>query len=59
VELCVYDVRGREVSRLVDEYVPAGVHQAMLRADDLGSGVYYYRLRIGEKTLTKRTVLLK
>ncbi|NNE07456.1 MAG: T9SS type A sorting domain-containing protein, partial [Gemmatimonadetes bacterium] len=59
VTLAVYDVRGREVARLVDGFMPAGAHEATLSAAGLASGVYYYRLETGDRTLTKRTVLLK
>jgi|GEM_PF-2086707 len=65
VGLTVYDIRGREVVRLVDlEARGAGSHEvrwdgcnAMGRT--LPSGVYVYRLRVAGKVITRRCLLLK
>jgi flagellar hook assembly protein FlgD len=64
VSLIVYDVTGARVRTLVDTSVPAGAHSAAWdgRNDSrqpVGSGVYFYRLAIGGKSLTKKMVLLK
>jgi hypothetical protein len=59
VRLTVYDVAGREVSRLVDGTRPAGAHEAVLRAEGLASGVYTYRLEAGGRVSQRRLVLLK
>lgn len=59
VRLTVYDVAGREVAALVDRSLPAGRHEAVLRADRLASGVYFYRLRSGSETATGRMVLIR
>ncbi|UCE65803.1 MAG: right-handed parallel beta-helix repeat-containing protein [Candidatus Zixiibacteriota bacterium] len=59
VRLAVYDLLGREVQTLIDEYRPAGVHTVTFDASDLSSGVYFYGLQVGEAFETKRMVLLK
>jgi photosystem II stability/assembly factor-like uncharacterized protein len=59
VSLKVYDVLGREVLTLVDKDEFAGQHQVVLDASELSSGVYFYRLRAGDFTDTKRLLLLK
>jgi hypothetical protein len=59
VTLKVYDVLGREVATLVDEYKQAGYHEARLNASTMASGVYLYRLQSGSFTATKKFLLLR
>ena len=44
VNLTIYDIAGREVTRLVDGMKPAGSHQVIFDAEGLTSGVYFARL---------------
>ncbi len=46
VTLKVYDVLGREVAVLADEYLRAGSYERMFEAAGLSSGVYFYTLRV-------------
>lgn len=57
--LKVFNALGREVKTLVDGYVDAGEHAANFVADNLPSGTYYYTLKAGSFTQTKRMVLAK
>ncbi len=61
VSLKVFDVLGREVARLVDEYKQPGNYnfQFSIINYQLPSGVYYYRLQAGNTSLTKKMLLLK
>jgi len=59
VELRLYDILGREVATLVNEVQTAGYHSVRFDASGLASGVYFYRLRAGEFTQTKRMLLLR
>jgi hypothetical protein len=59
VRLKVYDVLGREILTLVNSDETAGPHQVLLNASELSSGVYFYRLRAGDFTDTRRLLLLK
>ena len=59
VKLELYDLLGRRVRTLVSEYQTAGTHSATLRADNLSSGVYVYRLSAGGFIATKSLVLIK
>ncbi len=45
VELRVYDILGKEVVTLVNEFKEAGRYEALFNADRLSSGVYFYTLR--------------
>lgn len=59
VKLKVYDVNGREVATVIDGVRPAGDNQAVLKADMLQSGVYFYRLSAGNKVVTKKMIILR
>ena len=69
VSLKVYDVLGREVATLVNEYQQAGAHNCKLRIEngELPSTVYFYRLEAGNPSAssghgfvqTKKMILLK
>ena len=59
VTLKVYDILGNEVASLVDEEKQSGLFNVEFNASNLSSGVYYYQLKIGEFTFTKKLVLMK
>ncbi len=60
VTLAVTDILGREVIRLVDgESHRAGEHHMLLDAYMLPPGVYLYRLTTGDKSLSRRMLLLR
>jgi hypothetical protein len=59
VSLIVYDVLGRQVGALVNEYKSAGNYTVSLDASKLSSGVYFYCLQSGSFIQKKKMVLLK
>jgi hypothetical protein len=59
VELKVYDILGREVATLVEDPFEAGVYQVTFDASLLSSGVYFYSLRSGDFTETRKMLLIK
>jgi len=60
VSLVIYDLRGQEVTRLIDgEERAAGVHSAVWDASTAASGLYFYRLTAGDFFRTRKMVLLK
>jgi len=59
VSLIVYDVLGREVAVLLNEFKQAGNYQVEFNAEGLSSGIYYYRLEAGNYNQTKKMNLLK
>jgi hypothetical protein len=59
VRLSVFDLAGRQVSRLLDEMRPAGENAVAWQAGGAPSGVYYVRLESAGRTVTKRCVKLQ
>jgi len=54
----VYDILGKEVATLVDEYRPSGIYEFEFNANGLLSGVYFYQLKAGNFVQTKKMILL-
>jgi PKD repeat protein len=59
VRVEIYNVLGQVVSTLVNEYQPAGFYQVDWNADGFASGVYFYRLTVGNFVETKKMILAK
>ena len=59
VNLTVYNSIGESVSNLVNEIQQKGKYKVRFIADNLPSGVYFYRLTDGMKIMTNKMVLLK
>ncbi|UCG51696.1 MAG: T9SS type A sorting domain-containing protein [Candidatus Latescibacterota bacterium] len=62
--LSIYNVRGQLVTTLMDDTRDAGSHEVIwngrdARGNPVGSGVYFYRLTTGDRTFTRKMVLLK
>jgi hypothetical protein len=59
VTLDVFNVRGQKVATIVESELPPGAHQVTWNAETRASGVYYYRIKAGDISETRRMVLLK
>lgn len=59
VTLEIYDILGRHVTKLCDNFQQAGYHRTMWNAAKFPSGIYFYRLRAGDYVETKRMMLVK
>jgi hypothetical protein len=59
VALKVFDLLGREVATLVDEYNPAGSYEVNFNAKELSSGIYFYTMNAGSFVQTKKMILLR
>jgi hypothetical protein len=55
----VYDVLGRRVRTLVDGIREAGEHEVTLRASDLASGTYVYRIRTNSSQQTGKVTIVR
>lgn len=59
MKLVVYDALGKEVAVLVDQKLEPGSYEVEFNGENLGSGVYFYKLVSGNLTETKSMILLK
>ena len=59
VSLKIYNDLGREVSEVLSGEFPAGKYSREWNATGLPSGIYFYRLKAGSFTETKKLVLLR
>jgi len=59
VKLIVYDLLGREVATLVNEFQQAGRYKVDFDGSKLASGMYIYRIESGSFTDSKKMLLVK
>jgi uncharacterized protein (DUF1501 family) len=59
VELGIFDVRGTEVARIVDERQVMGIHKSNFRPGNLPAGSYIYRLTTPKGQIAKHMVVVK
>lgn len=59
VEIKVFDVLGREVASLVNEQLAAGKYKTDWSAISQPSGIYFYRLKAGSYSETRKMILIK
>jgi len=59
VTLKLFNVLGKEVSTILNEYRNAGIHKIIFNADNLSSGVYLYKLIAGKHIIIKKMILLR
>ncbi|QQS36065.1 MAG: right-handed parallel beta-helix repeat-containing protein [Ignavibacteriales bacterium] len=59
VKLTVFDVLGNKIVTLVNEEKPAGVYEVIFDANELSSGIYFYKLTAGNFTSVKKMMLLR
>ncbi|UCG52210.1 MAG: T9SS type A sorting domain-containing protein [Candidatus Latescibacterota bacterium] len=59
VRVSIYDVAGRHVTDLVSGAQSEGEHTVVWNAGGMASGIYFYRLQMGDQSLTRKMILLK
>jgi photosystem II stability/assembly factor-like uncharacterized protein len=59
VKIDIFNIQGELVSSLENVYRPAGYHDVLWDAQNMPSGVYFYRLTAGSKSISKKMILLK
>ena len=59
VELRVFNILGQEAAVLLDQQMQAGNHSVAFDATGLATGIYLYRMKTVDKTMTRKMVLLK
>jgi len=64
VNIDIYNVKGEKVRTLVNENLEATTHSVIWNGDDdqgksISSGIYFYKMRTGSFTATKKMILMK
>jgi len=59
VKLIVYDIQGRVVRTLINQWQNPGIHEVTFDGSDLASGIYVYHIEAGEYERVNKMVLLK
>jgi len=57
VSLVIYDVKGGKVATLIDKRLDAGSYKIEWDAD-VDSGIYFYELKVGDKTIVKKMTVI-
>ena len=59
IRLAVYDILGREVEVLVNDFRSAGIYELTWNAENLPSGLYILYIRSRSTKISKKMTLLK
>ncbi len=64
VKLTIYDVSGKQVRTLIEKNMGKGFHSVNWTGTDnrgnrLSSGIYFYRLNTGTKSITRKMILVR
>jgi hypothetical protein len=59
VTIKVFDILGNEVTTLVNEHKEASSYEVTFNANQLSSGVYFYKFQAGSFSDTKKLILMK
>lgn len=59
VTLKIYNMLGVEIATIVDETKGAGKHKVEFNGSNLGSGVYFYTMKAGNYTQTRKMMIIK
>ncbi len=57
VSLKIYDILGNEVATLINEEKLPGEYRVSFNASGLSSGIYFYKLRVGNSSTGSKQVL--
>ncbi|MGE5435592.1 MAG: T9SS type A sorting domain-containing protein, partial [Syntrophothermus sp.] len=59
VKIKVYDILGKEISTLVNEYQTPGTYNVEFNCGNFSSGIYFYRMQSGNFVDVKKMILIK
>ncbi len=59
VNIKIYDILGREVKTLVNEFKESGFYEIKFDGTNYASGVYFYRIEAGTFVQSKKMVIVK
>lgn len=59
VKITIYDIVGREIITLINQIQNAGAYKIKFIANELNSGIYFYKMETGNFSDTKKMLLIK
>lgn len=59
VELSIYNLLGEKVTTLISEYMPSGFYQKIYIPNNISSGVYFFKLNIGNNIISRKMIYVK
>jgi len=59
VKISVFDILGKEISKLVNKEFNQGTYTIEFKGDNLASGIYFYKIEVNEFTQMKKMILMK
>ncbi len=59
VKIKIYDLTGKEIVTILDEHKIAGEYKITFNANNLTSGIYFYRMLVNEKAYTRKMIIIK
>ena len=59
IRLSIYDIRGRRIAELINNFMPAGYHKIVWNGQNNASGLYFVKLEAGQYSAIQKVVLIK
>jgi len=59
VSIDIFNVKGQKVVQLVSDQLSTGRYSILWNAENISSGIYFYKIKAGDFTETKKMMLLK
>jgi len=59
VTIKIFDLVGKEIATLVNESKKAGSYQVLFNGQNFSSGIYFYKIEVGNFVETRKMVLIK
>ncbi|HRE39850.1 MAG TPA: T9SS type A sorting domain-containing protein [Ignavibacteria bacterium] len=59
VNLKIYDLNGKEISELLNQFKPSGNYKLNFNSESLTSGMYFYKLNVNGLSDTKKMIIIK
>src|SRR5574338_479420 len=57
--LKIYNLLGQQVAVVLDEFMSPGTYEIRFDANQLSSGIYFYRLRVNNFSASKKMILVR
>jgi len=59
ISIDVYDLSGRKVATLINQYTQPGFHSTVLGSDDLASGMYIIKAEASQGVIVRKVILIR